>query len=136
MFVLLSNPLVLRIESMVPWDSLPGARYVSQADRKGTHELEEGTVNGFKDFSGEEGENDELQGHGTVKLKEKIAEKRKLRAAAVSELEKERAAASSAADEAMAKIAMLQSQKGLIERQARLYREMAEQKQLYDEQVI
>lgn len=42
--VCVAKPLVLRIESMVPWVSLPGARYVSQADPKGTHEMEEGTV--------------------------------------------------------------------------------------------
>nr|XP_009392039.2 PREDICTED: uncharacterized protein LOC103978060 [Musa acuminata subsp. malaccensis] len=92
--------------------------------------------NGFKDLSDEEGENDGLQGDGTVKLKEKIAEERKHRTAAVSEPEKERVAASSAADEAMAKIAKLQNEKGLIEREARLYREMAEQKQSYDDMVI
>ncbi|WOL20107.1 hypothetical protein Cni_G28909 [Canna indica] len=71
-----------------------------------------------------------------TKLKEKLAEERKLRAAAVAELEKERAAASSAANEAMAKIVHLQNEKGEIEREARLYQEMAEQKKLYDQQVI
>nr|CAD1825252.1 unnamed protein product [Ananas comosus var. bracteatus] len=70
------------------------------------------------------------------KLRKVIERERKLREEALEELEKERKAASSAADEAMAKILRLQDEKALIEREARQYREIAEQKQMYDQQVI
>lgn len=55
---------------------------------------------------------------------------------ALEELEKERHAAASAADEAMAKIACLRSEKALVEREARQFQEMMKQKQMYDRQVI
>ncbi|XP_017190407.2 protein FLOURY 1-like [Malus domestica] len=49
------------------------------------------------------------------------------------ELEKERMAAASAAEEAMAMILRLQNEKSCTEIQAKQYRQMAEQKQQYDE---
>ncbi|XP_043710910.1 probable myosin-binding protein 5 [Telopea speciosissima] len=52
------------------------------------------------------------------------------------ELEKERTAAASAAEEAMAMIQRLQTEKSLVEMQANQYRRLAEQKQLYDLEVI
>jgi hypothetical protein len=55
---------------------------------------------------------------------------------ALEDLEKERHAAASAADEAMAKIACLRSEKALVEREARQFQEMMKQKQMYDRQVI
>ncbi|CAL5016529.1 unnamed protein product [Urochloa decumbens] len=69
-------------------------------------------------------------------LKRKLKEERLLKEVALEELEKERLAAASAADEAMAKIACLRSEKALVEREARQLQEMAQQKQLYDRQVI
>ncbi|XWS54599.1 hypothetical protein CRYUN_Cryun10bG0102500 [Craigia yunnanensis] len=56
--------------------------------------------------------------------------------AACQELEKERIAAASAADEAMAMILRLQSEKSSTEIDANQYKRMAEQKQEYDQQVI
>ncbi|OMO63467.1 hypothetical protein COLO4_32417 [Corchorus olitorius] len=56
--------------------------------------------------------------------------------AACQELEKERVAAASAANEAMAMILRLQSEKSSIEIDANQYKRMAEQKQEYDQQVI
>ncbi|KAL6650860.1 hypothetical protein ACP70R_009785 [Stipagrostis hirtigluma subsp. patula] len=69
-------------------------------------------------------------------LRRRLKEERLLKEVAVEELEKERRAAASAADEAMAKIACLRSEKALVEREARQFREMAQQKQMYDRQVI
>lgn len=66
----------------------------------------------------------------------RLAEERRLREAALEELEKERRAAASAADEAMAKIACLRNEKALLEREARQFQEMAQQKQMYDRQMI
>ncbi|KAK7840687.1 protein floury 1-like [Quercus suber] len=53
-----------------------------------------------------------------------------------AELEKERMAAASAAEEAMAMILRLQREKSSIEIQANQYRRLAEQKQQYDQEVI
>ncbi|XP_047069845.1 protein FLOURY 1-like [Lolium rigidum] len=69
-------------------------------------------------------------------LRRRLARERRLKEAALEELEKERRAAASAADEAMAKIACLRNEKALVEREARQFREMAQQKQMYDRQVI
>ncbi|KAF0890429.1 hypothetical protein E2562_002806 [Oryza meyeriana var. granulata] len=70
------------------------------------------------------------------RLRRRLAAERRLREAALEELEKERRAAASAADEAMAKIACLRNEKALVEREARQFREMAQQKQMYDRQLI
>ncbi|KAJ4967604.1 hypothetical protein NE237_019453 [Protea cynaroides] len=56
--------------------------------------------------------------------------------AAQLELEKERTAAASAAEETMAMIQRLQKEKNLVEMQAKQFRKLAEQKQLYDQEVI
>ncbi|KAJ8769024.1 hypothetical protein K2173_024020 [Erythroxylum novogranatense] len=55
---------------------------------------------------------------------------------AYAELEKERMAAASAADEAMSMILRLQREKGSLEIEANQYRKLAEQKQVYDQEVI
>lgn len=93
---------------------------------------------GDEDEGGERGDFDEDKKEEDMafKLRKVIERERKLREEALEELEKERKAASSAADEAMAKILRLQDEKALIEREARQYREIAEQKQMYDQQVI
>ncbi|KAL5216439.1 hypothetical protein ABZP36_007840 [Zizania latifolia] len=70
------------------------------------------------------------------RLRRRLAEERMLREAALEELEKERRASASAADETMAKIACLRNEKALVEREARQFREMAQQKQMYDRQTI
>ncbi|XP_042509355.1 probable myosin-binding protein 6 [Macadamia integrifolia] len=56
--------------------------------------------------------------------------------AAYLELEKERTAAASAAEEAMSMIRRLQNEKSSVEMQANQYRRLAEQKQFYDQEVI
>ncbi|KAJ0078020.1 hypothetical protein Patl1_37074 [Pistacia atlantica] len=55
---------------------------------------------------------------------------------AYMELEKERMASASAADEAMAMILRLQSEKSSAEIEANQFRRLAEQKQEYDKEVI
>ncbi|XP_019165111.1 PREDICTED: protein FLOURY 1-like [Ipomoea nil] len=52
------------------------------------------------------------------------------------ELEKERMAAASAAQEAMAMILRLQNEKSMIEMESRQYKSLAEEKQLHDQEVI
>ncbi|ONH90775.1 hypothetical protein PRUPE_8G073500 [Prunus persica] len=78
----------------------------------------------------EDGEFDALALRKSVKI-----ERRKTNKARV-ELEKERMAAASAAEETMAMILRLQNEKSCIEIQANQYRRMAEQKQQFDEEVI
>lgn len=78
----------------------------------------------------EDGEFDFLALRKSVKI-----ERRKTNEAR-AELEKERMAAASAAEETMAMILRLQNEKSCIEIQANQYRRMAEQKQRYDEEVI
>jgi hypothetical protein len=86
-----------------------------------------------EDSAGETSDSDE----GNVQyLRRRLKEERLLKEVALEELEKERLAAASAADEAMAKIACLRSEKALVEREARQLQEMSKQKQLYDRQVI
>ncbi|KAF8703358.1 hypothetical protein HU200_032156 [Digitaria exilis] len=86
-----------------------------------------------EDNGGDTSDSDE----GNVQyLRRRLKEERLLKEVALEELEKERLAAASAADEAMAKIACLHSEKALVEREARQLQEMAKQKQMYDRQVI
>lgn len=67
----------------------------------------------------------------------KLARMERLKAnAACAELEKERTAASSSAEEAMAMILRLQSEKSAAEIQAKQFRRMAEQKLDYDQEMI
>lgn len=51
-------------------------------------------------------------------------------------MEKERSSAATAAEEAMAVMSRLQKEKASLELEARQYRRTAEQKHLYDQQVI
>ncbi|KAI4299182.1 hypothetical protein L6164_032664 [Bauhinia variegata] len=69
-------------------------------------------------------------------LREMVKIERQRANAAFTELEKERMAASSAAEEAMAMILRLQNEKSSVEIQANQYRRMALQKQEYDEEVV
>ncbi|XP_055816067.1 protein FLOURY 1-like [Solanum dulcamara] len=56
--------------------------------------------------------------------------------AACLELEKERMAAATAAEETMAMILRLQNEKSLVEMEANQYKRLAEEKQLHDQEVI
>ncbi|KAF3435878.1 hypothetical protein FNV43_RR22970 [Rhamnella rubrinervis] len=69
-------------------------------------------------------------------LRKLVKTERKRANEAQTELEKERMAAASATEEAMAMILRLQSEKSCVEMQASQYRRMAEQKQQYDEAII
>ncbi|XP_047315479.1 myosin-binding protein 3-like isoform X2 [Impatiens glandulifera] len=67
-------------------------------------------------------------------LQRALEEERAHRAALYVELEKERIAASSAADEAMAMILRLQEEKALREMETRQYRRMVEERTAYEEE--
>ncbi|CAD6260642.1 unnamed protein product [Miscanthus lutarioriparius] len=96
-------------------------------------EFEQEAAREEEDNDGETSDSEE----GNVQyLRRRLKEERLLKEVALEELEKERHAAASAADEAMAKIACLRSEKALVEREARQFQEMMKQKQMYDRQVI
>lgn len=65
-------------------------------------------------------------------LEQVVAEERAVRAALALELEKERNAAASAADEALGMILRLQEEKASIEMEARQYQRMIEEKSAFD----
>ncbi|XP_004504868.1 uncharacterized protein [Cicer arietinum] len=69
-------------------------------------------------------------------LRKLVKIQRKKANAAFAELDKERTASSSSAEEAMAMILRLQSEKSSVEIQANQFRRMAEQKLEYDDEVI
>ncbi|KAJ7968332.1 Methylmalonate-semialdehyde dehydrogenase [Quillaja saponaria] len=79
---------------------------------------------------------DENAEFDALALRKLVKIERKRANAAYAELEKERMAAASAAEEAMAMILRLQSEKSSVEIQANQYRRMAEQKQEYDQEII
>ncbi|XP_010440557.1 PREDICTED: uncharacterized protein LOC104723832 [Camelina sativa] len=69
----------------------------------------------------------------TIEILERVvAEERAARAALALELEKERNAAASAADEALSMILRLQEEKASIEMEARQYQRMIEEKSVFD----
>ncbi|KAK9163423.1 hypothetical protein Syun_004325 [Stephania yunnanensis] len=69
-------------------------------------------------------------------LKRALSIERKLKNAAYLELEKERNAAASSANEAMAMILRLQNEKSSIQMQANHCFKLAEQQRMYDQEVI
>ncbi|XVE66634.1 hypothetical protein DITRI_Ditri08aG0093900 [Diplodiscus trichospermus] len=99
-------------------------------DGKAKYVVEEDSDEKEKEICPEDEEFDVMALRKLVKIERRRAK------AACQELEKERIAAASAADEAMAMILRLQSEKSSIEIDANQYKRMAEQKQEYDQQVI
>ncbi|KAL0388216.1 UNVERIFIED_CONTAM: putative myosin-binding protein 5 [Sesamum radiatum] len=88
-------------------------------------EEQQNNPQGLQGFSGDE--------KSTIRLLEQtLEEERNARAALYVELEKERSAAATAADEAMAMILRLQEEKAFIEMEARQYQRMIEEKSFYD----
>ena len=84
--------------------------------------------------SREESLEDEL--FDVVSLRRMVKAERQRLNAACAEIEQERGAAASAAEEAMAMILRLQSEKSAVEIQAKQFRRVVEQKQEYDLEVI
>lgn len=71
-----------------------------------------------------------------MSLRKMVKEERQRYNAACAEIEQEQGAAASAAEEAMAMILRLQSEKSAVEIQAKQFRRVVEQKQEYDLEVI
>jgi hypothetical protein len=79
---------------------------------------------------------DEDEEFDVMALRKLVKIERQRANAANAELEKERMASATAAEEAMAMILRLQTMKSSTEMQANQYRRLAEQKQQYDQEVI
>ncbi|KAL8116858.1 uncharacterized protein LOC141666373 [Apium graveolens] len=79
---------------------------------------------------------DDKEELNVVKLRNLVKIERDRADLACLELEKERMAAASAAEETMAMILRVQNEKSLVEMEAKQYRRLAEEKQLHDKDVI
>ncbi|KAE9595058.1 putative GTD-binding domain-containing protein [Lupinus albus] len=112
-----------------PFD-LEGSKVETLVKNKGYNGLDDGVEEKEKDDYIE----DEVLDVMTLRRLVKIERQRYH--AACAEIENERVAASSAAEEAMAMILRLQNEKSSIEIHANQFRRMVEQKQEYDQEVI
>ncbi|CAK8530356.1 unnamed protein product [Lathyrus sativus] len=83
-----------------------------------------------------EEENLEDEVFDVMSLRKLVKMERQRYAAACAEIDKERVAASSAAEEAMAMILRLQNEKSSVEIEANQFRRMVEERQEYDREVI
>ncbi|OIT29358.1 myosin-binding protein 3 [Nicotiana attenuata] len=79
---------------------------------------------------------DEDKVFDVLSLRKMVKIERQRANAACLELEKERMAAATAAEETMAMILRLQNEKSLVEMEANQYKRLAEEKQLHDQEVI
>ncbi|XP_014508248.1 probable myosin-binding protein 6 [Vigna radiata var. radiata] len=113
----------------------------SSSIRKRTNGSRERGNAGSEDGSEGKGENEKESGNedevlDVMTLKNFVKMERQKANAACADLEKERTAAASSAEEAMAMILRLQNEKSAVEIQATQFRRMAEQKLDYDQEVI
>lgn len=99
-------------------------------------ETKQNVVNSINDVN-EDSDSDDVHEVFDVMALRKLVKKERAKAnAARLELEKERMASTTAAEEAMAMILRLQNEKSLIELEANHYRRLAKEKQQHDQQVI
>ncbi|KAG7597459.1 GTD-binding domain [Arabidopsis suecica] len=109
-------------------------------NRDSTAAFEEKSNHGEEEESKDEEESqsrsDEDQVFDVITLRKMVKRERKRGDCMKKELEKERRAAESAAEEAMAMLLKLRMEKSVVEMEARQYKRVAEQKQVYDQQVI
>ncbi|XP_057496714.1 protein FLOURY 1-like [Actinidia eriantha] len=96
----------------------------------------ENTDSEFDEDSNEHECYDEDEEIDVMELRKLVKIERKRANAAYSELEKERTAAATAAEEAMGMILRLQNEKSLVEMEANQYRRLSEEKQIHDQGVI
>nr|ABW70157.1 DUF593-2 protein [Lotus japonicus] len=125
-----SEPKVARLENgRDPSSSSSVKTRASIAGEKGNANSEDGSEN-----EREIGNEDEV--FDVMTLRKLVKAARKKANVACAELEEERTASSSSAEEAMAMILRLQGEKSSAEIQANQFRRMAEQKLEYDQDVI
>ncbi|CAI9760004.1 unnamed protein product [Fraxinus pennsylvanica] len=79
---------------------------------------------------------DKVEEFDITELRKLVKIERKRANVAYAELEKEMAASATAAEEAMGMILRLQNERRVIEMEANRYRNLAEKKQLHDQEVI
>ncbi|KAI3774621.1 hypothetical protein L1987_49180 [Smallanthus sonchifolius] len=79
---------------------------------------------------------DEDEVFDVMSLRKLVKMERQRAADAYAELEKERMAATSAAEEAMAMILRLQNEKSVVEMEAQQHRRLSHEKQVHDQEVI
>ncbi|XP_010527019.1 PREDICTED: uncharacterized protein LOC104804423 isoform X2 [Tarenaya hassleriana] len=104
--------------------TLPDTEIAENGDAEGGKENEEGVPS------------DEDQIFDVITLRKMVKRERKRGESLDAELEKERVAASSAAEESMAMLLRLQSEKSMVEMEAEQYKRIAKQKQDYDQEMV
>ncbi|CAL9215426.1 unnamed protein product [Arabidopsis halleri] len=117
-----------------------GLDHIKNRDSTAETELDEKNNHGEKEESEDEeksrSRSDEDQVFDVITLRNMVKRERKRGDCMKKELEKERGAAESAAEEAMAMLLKLRMEKSVVEMEAKQYKRIAEQKQVYDQQVI
>ncbi|KAL9306542.1 Protein FLOURY 1 [Arabidopsis thaliana] len=104
----------------------------TELDEKNHHGEEEES----EDEEESQSQNDEDQLLDVITLRTMVKRERKRGDYMKKELEKERRAAESAAEEAMAMLLKLRMEKSVVEMETKQYKRVAEQKQVYDQEVI
>ncbi|KFK43992.1 hypothetical protein AALP_AA1G200700 [Arabis alpina] len=97
---------------------------------------EEGEEEEESQSRSDDDDDDEDQVFDVITLRKMVRRERKRGDCMKTELEKERRASESAAEEAMAMLLKLRMEKSSVEMEAKQYKKVAEQKQIYDQQVI
>lgn len=108
----------------------------SNADNKSKLCPIEDCENDKSEDNGDQEHNDEDLELDVVALRKLVQYERRRANTACLELEKERLASATAAEETMAMMLRLQNEKSLIEMEANQYRRLAEEKQFHDQEVI
>lgn len=108
----------------------------SSADNKTKLCPIEDCENDKSEDNGDQEQNDEDLEFDVTALRKLVQMERRRANTACLELEKERMASATAAEETMAMILRLQNEKSLIEMEANQYRRLAEEKQFHDQEVI
>lgn len=108
----------------------------SNADNKSKLCPIEDFENHKSEDNGDQENNDEDLELDVVALRKLVQYERRRANTACLELEKERLASATAAEETMAMMLRLQNEKSLIEMEANQYRRLAEEKQFHDQEVI
>ncbi|XP_010459439.2 PREDICTED: uncharacterized protein LOC104740518 [Camelina sativa] len=121
--------LILRDDDHIKNRDSTAALTETELDEKNHQESEDEEESRFRS-------DEEDQVFDVITLREMVKRERKRGDFMKKELEKERRAAESATEEAMAMLLKLRMEKSVVEMEAKQYKRVAEQKQAYDQEVI
>ncbi|KAL3680889.1 hypothetical protein R1sor_023845 [Riccia sorocarpa] len=101
-----------------------------------SHPVDEMEKGGFETNQADDDEDEQLESCGVEELREALRAERKALTELYRELEQERSASATAANETMAMITRLQEEKAAAQMECRQFQRMAEEKQLYDQEAL